>query len=162
MPKRRTKSSIYDMLNRTVKPSDIIAVATNGAYGGSSTLRLVLLQHIYLDDSRGNAYFTYPTFFRDSSTGLLYAQPTDEDRGNEATENTPVGVDDPGLFVPVKPEKYHSGWDYDGINEVVGLQDYRIVGQPIDSQGNPAGKVSTYQPLNFVLVDGITIESLQQ
>jgi hypothetical protein len=162
MAKRRTVQQINDMLRRVVKPGDIIAVATNGKYGDSSALRLVLLQHIYLDDSKGETYYTFPTCFRDTSTGLLYAHPTDREYETGPVDNPPFTLDDPSRFIPIKPQKYQGGWDYDGLNEVVGVQDYRLVGQPIDTHGKADGKVSTYKPSNFILVEGVTQESLQK
>lgn len=162
MPTRRTKTEVFDSIGRRVKPGDVIALATSGGYGNSAALRLVLLQHIYLDDSKGKPYYTCPIYYRDTETGLFYEHPTDETREGWVAGTVPVFVSDPNLYVPVEVKKPNAGWAYAGNNEIVGLQDCRLVGQPIDTKGQSMGKIATYEASNFILVEGVTPESLRK
>lgn len=156
MATRRTVSEVKDLVGRTIRPGDVIAVAVSSAYGASSASQnLVLVENIYLDDSKGLPYQEGWQFYYRDSNGVVRDGPSDGQAvyGHQRTpEIVPVTSEDE--FTPSKIKKPYVGSDYAGVDEIVVRQSHRLVGRQIDTNGEliADGRLSTYENIRAVRI----------
>lgn len=145
MAKRRTTNAIPDILGREIRPGNIAAVAVSQTYRSTAAgLRIIEVDKIYLDDSKGNPYSAGGSYFRDPASGIVYDHPTDSPHNVNPSPLEPR--DDYVAYTPVRP---FYGWDYKGSNEVVTIQSARITGKEL---GDPNARTQTYTLDNIVFL----------
>lgn len=158
---RRTAQQTTDILGRTIKVGDVVAIAVAATYSTATTSQtLVEVRELYLDDSSGQPYYNpcAGTFYRDQH-GVLRDHPSDASAlgwkpGNVVRPRPDVA------YVPYQPKPNQVGSDYRGVDQVVVIQEVRIVGRTLDGAGNETGKRNaTYEPYRAVRV--LTGDELQ-
>lgn len=149
MAKRREINEVTDLIGRTIRPGDLLAVAGRHPFHSSTPdMHLVRLEHIYLDDVRGVPYTVGRTYFR-AANGVIYWNPTDGDSELYPRGSTPLPVSADDVYINVS-SKRHPG--YKGSNQGVALQAVRLSGYQLDNCGKPRGSKRNYAASKAVLL----------
>lgn len=148
MAKRRTTASAPDVLNRSIRPGDAVAVAVSTAYAAAaSSQTLIEVEAVYLDDSKGRPY-QRGIFYRNPADGSLRRIPSD-DTTDDPSRNPVITLDPRWTLVPYMPKTAINdiGRYYAGPDEILAIQEHRLVGRPlgIDGQPVPDARRSTYE-----------------
>ncbi len=159
---RRTADFVLDMVSRRVVPGDLVAIAVAQSYGSfSASMRIVEVEQLYLDDTKGDSYYEGTALFRDTATGLIYRAPTDETRPGWAVGVEPVELELAERYMPIQVKAGYYGSDYHGTNEIIGYVTPRVSGRPLNRDGDYEGKLGTYGSSQMVLLENTTIESIK-